>query len=78
MPPPTSFTRRIIADITDRIGSGEWPPGHQLPSIPDLAGQYGCSAAPVRVALSELQGAKLIEGRQGVGNFVAGASTGDC
>jgi DNA-binding GntR family transcriptional regulator len=72
MPPRISFTRQIIADITSRIGSGEWPPGHRLPSIADLAAQYGCSPAPVRVALGELQGAKLIEGRQGVGNFVAG------
>lgn len=71
MPPRTPFTRQITTDITAKIESGEWPPGHKLPSIPELAATYGCSTAPVRVALSELQGAGIIQGHQGVGNFVA-------
>jgi len=72
MPPRVPYTRQIIADITAKIDSGEWPPGYRLPSIPELAAAYGCSAAPVRVALTQLQGAGLIQGHQGVGNFVAG------
>lgn len=72
MPPRTPFTHQIVEDITAKIRSGEWPPGHQLPSLTDLAVQYQCSVTPVRVALSQLQGAGLIEGWQGVGNFVAG------
>lgn len=71
MPPRMPYTRQIIADITDRIDSGEWPPGFKLPSITELAAEYRCSAAPVRVALTQLQGAGLVVGHQGVGNFVA-------
>lgn len=75
MPPRTPFTRQIITTITAKIDSGEWPPGFKLPSIPELAKEYGCSPAPVRVALAELQGAGLIQGHQGVGNFVARPQT---
>lgn len=71
MPPRMPYTRQIINDITEKITTGEWPPDHKLPSIPDLAKAYGCSTAPVRVALTQLQGAGLIEGHQGRGNFVA-------
>jgi DNA-binding GntR family transcriptional regulator len=75
MPPQMPYTRRIVIDIQGKITSGEWPPGHKLPSIRDLAKTYGCSSAPVRVALSELQGAGVIVGHQGVGNFVAPVGT---
>jgi DNA-binding GntR family transcriptional regulator len=71
MPPRTPFTRQITTNITAKIENSEWPPGYKLPSITELALTYGCSEAPVRVALSLLQGAGLIEGHQGVGNFVA-------
>lgn len=71
MPPRLPHTRKIIDEITAKIRCGDWPPGYKLPSIPELSTFYGCSATPVRVALTELKGAGLIEGHQGVGNFVA-------
>lgn len=71
MPPQMPYTRQIISDIKGKIVSGEWPPGHKLPSITELTQQYACSTTPVRVALSELQGAGLVQGRQGIGVFVA-------
>ena len=72
MPPRMPYTRRIVDDLTAKIRSGEWAPGHKLPSISELAEAYRCSEMPVRTAIAELQGAGLIEGHQGVGNFVTG------
>jgi len=61
----------IIAEIRARIDSGEWPVGHRLPSIAQLAQQYECSAEPVRWALDHLTAQGYLDSRQGVGFFVA-------
>lgn len=71
MPPRPTYARKIIEDITEKIRSGDWPPGHRLPSIREIAEEHGCSRQPVRKALDHLQSAGLIDGHQGVGNFVA-------
>lgn len=71
MPPRTTYTRKIIDEVTAKIRSGDWPPGHRLPSIGELADTYGCSTYPVRAAIRELQAIGLIDGHQGVANFVA-------
>lgn len=59
--------------IKDKIASGEWKPGHQLPSQtqwrdgePGLKVQYGT----LRGAYLVLKAERLIEGRQGEGVYV--------
>jgi GntR family histidine utilization transcriptional repressor len=66
-----SLHRRILADITDKIVSGEWPPGHRIPFEYELSAQYGCSRMTVNKALSQLAKAGLIERRRRSGSFVS-------
>lgn len=65
-----SLHQRILADISARILSGEWAPGHRVPFEYELAEQYGCSRMTVNKALSQLAKAGLIERRRRSGSFV--------
>ncbi|MFF4876333.1 GntR family transcriptional regulator [Micromonospora sp. NPDC000668] len=75
MPAPRKFEphyRRIIADIRERIASGEWPPGHKLPSTKALAEMYEVgSQSTVRQAVTILIETGELYGHQGLGVFVA-------
>lgn len=73
------YYRRIIDDIRARIASGEWPPGHKLPSnfaLRDLyRAQFGSptlAMATVARALDHLKDSGELRGQQGLGIFVAG------
>ncbi len=68
---PASLHRRILADISGRIVSGEWPPGQRIPFEHELTEHYGCSRMTVNKALTELAKAGLIERRKRSGSFVA-------
>lgn len=75
MPARSPLYRQIIADIRDRIASGEWPPGHKLPSTSALTEHYRQlydvgSASTVRQAVTLLLETGELEGRQGLGVFV--------
>ena len=65
-----SLQVRIADDIRAKIETGEWPPGQQLPTYEDLAGQYLCSLAVVRKAVDLLKQQGLLITRQGKGSFV--------
>jgi GntR family transcriptional regulator len=55
---------RIAADLRQRIASGEYGPGDQIPPIPALADAYGgVSETTIRNALRILVGEGLIGGR---------------
>lgn len=71
VPPEASLLRRIRADVSDRILSGAWPPGHRIPFEHELMTQYGCSRMTVNRALEPLADSGLIERRRRVGTFVA-------
>lgn len=70
MPPRTPYRRVIVADVIAKISSGEYPPSSKLPSIAEMETIYGCSAAPVKAALLELEARGYTEGHQGIGTFV--------
>jgi GntR family histidine utilization transcriptional repressor len=57
-------------DISGRILSGAWPPGHRIPFEHELTEEYGCSRMTVNKALSELARAGLIERRRRSGSYV--------
>ncbi|MGW5409040.1 GntR family transcriptional regulator [Streptomyces spiralis] len=61
---------RIAADLRRRISSGEWGPGEQIPTIPDLCTAYGVSEAPIRNALRLLASEGLTESRARAGTRV--------
>lgn len=65
-----SLHQRIIADLEERILSGDWPPGHRVPSEHDLTARYGCSRMTVNKALTQLAKAGLILRRRKAGSFV--------
>lgn len=68
--PPPSLHGRILGELEGRILSGEWPPGHHIPSEHELANIYDCSRMTVNKVLTQLVRAGLIERRRKAGSFV--------
>lgn len=63
--------KRIRSDISERILSGAWPPGHRIPYEHELMAEYGCSRMTVNKALAPLAESGLIVRRRKVGSFVS-------
>ncbi|MFM9596147.1 GntR family transcriptional regulator [Streptomyces scabiei] len=61
---------RIAADLRQRISSGEYGPGDQIPTLPALCREYGVSDTTIRNALRLLAGEGLIETRARAGTRV--------
>ena len=62
---------QLIELLKGKIKAGEWMPGDQLPSEPDLCEEYGISRTVVRQALQAIELEGLIIRRKGKGTFVA-------
>lgn len=71
MSPELRPFRRIAADLREAIQSGEYLPGHQLPSGSTLVERYGVARQTVQSAIDLLRAEGLVIGRQGAGWFVA-------
>ncbi|MBY8886907.1 GntR family transcriptional regulator [Streptomyces sp. PTM05] len=56
--------------LSDRIMSGEWPPGTRIPTEAEMLKEYGISKTTIRAALNELSHQGLVQGVQGRGTFV--------
>jgi DNA-binding GntR family transcriptional regulator len=69
-PPPAPAFRRIATDLRATIERGELQQGDKLPSESALTERYGVSRSTARQALTDLEGAGLIETRHGKGRFV--------
>lgn len=67
---PAPVFRQISTDLRAAIQRGELRQGDLLPSEAALTEQYKVSRWTARRALSELEGAGLIETRHGKGRFV--------
>ena len=61
---------RVADEIRNLIESGEYEPGSQLPTLDELAAQYGHSLAVIRKALDLLRQQGLVVTVQGKGSFV--------
>src|SRR5690242_1017993 len=60
-----------LSDILlQRILSGEWKPGANLPAEPDLCQEYGVARGTVRQALARLENEGYIRRERGHGTFV--------
>lgn len=55
-----------------RIQSGRWPVGTRLPTVAQLADEYGVARATIRQALALLTQDNLIESQRAKGTFVTG------
>ncbi len=71
MLPRATTVDRIVAYVQARVESGDWPPGHRLPSIREFGELFKCSETPVKTAERILEASGWVEGRTGVGVFVA-------
>ena len=61
---------RIAADLRSRISSGEWGPGDQIPTIPELCEHYRVSQTTIRNALDLIRNEGLVESRARAGTRV--------
>lgn len=63
--------RRIEGDIARRILSGDWKPGHRLPTEGELMARYGCARMTASKAMSGLAARGLVTRRRKAGTVVA-------
>ena len=56
--------------LTEKIESGEWAPGHRLPSEAELSTEFGVSRITVRQAMQLLENSGLVDRKRGLGTFV--------
>lgn len=73
--PSASFDKvalylRVAHSLRNRIGQGDWGPDQQLPTIGELAREYGVALITVRLALQLLATEGLILSTRGRGTFV--------
>ena len=71
LPPTERLSDRLAERLRGHIDSGEWPPGHRLPTEQKLTEQFGVSRTVVREAVSRLKSMGLLTSRQGAGMFVS-------
>lgn len=62
---------QIREALTQRLASGDWPPGVLLPSETALAQEYGVSQGTIRKALDAMAADRLVVRHQGRGTEVA-------
>jgi DNA-binding GntR family transcriptional regulator len=65
---PSEYVYRVIRE---RIGSGEYQPGQQIPTVGNLADSLGASRATVVKALRRLQEDGYVVSRKRWASFVA-------
>jgi len=66
-----TLDQQIRRELEGRIRSGEWAPGHRIPTERELMEQYGCARMTVGKAIGALVSQGLIERRKKAGSFVA-------
>jgi DNA-binding FadR family transcriptional regulator len=69
-PPRQSLTSMLVEAVTERIQSGQYRKGDQLPTEKDLIEEFGVSRTVVREAIANLKAGGLVATRQGKGAFV--------
>ncbi len=69
---PQPLYRQVLADLQQRIASGQLKPGAQLPSLRELTEAYGVSSITVRRALEMLQHQGSLYSVPGKGFYVSG------
>ena len=69
-PPRQSLTSMLIEAVTERIQSGQYKRGDQLPTEKDLIEEFGVSRTVVREAIANLKASGLVSTHQGKGAFV--------
>lgn len=63
--------RSVSQELRNRIVSGRYAPNTRIPSVSELAKEFGVSTITIRRSLRDLSLEGLLVGRQGLGVFVA-------
>lgn len=66
----TPIWRQLLDSFQRRIVAGTWPAGEQIPSVRELAADFGVNPNTVQKALAELERDGLAETRRGLGRYV--------
>ena len=67
---------QIMEHVKQKVMVGDWPPGHALPSIRELAASIRVSVITVKRAYLDLESEGVIVTRHGKGSFVADSGRG--
>ncbi len=68
---PRGLALVIVDSLGQSIRTGQWQPGHKLPTEAEIMARFDVSRTVVREALSRLQASGLVETRHGIGTFVS-------
>jgi DNA-binding GntR family transcriptional regulator len=66
---------QVVAGLRARIAAGK--PGDRLPSISELAAEYGVGATTIKMALSTLRLSGEVRTRRGQGTYIPGSTDRD-
>jgi GntR family transcriptional regulator len=67
---PLPLYHQVEVDMRERIQSGEWREGEQIPTEEELCALYGASRVTIREAIGRLASEGLLVRRRGRGTFV--------
>jgi DNA-binding FadR family transcriptional regulator len=67
---PARLGEAVVASLTDRIVTGQLPPGSPLPAEPVLCQDYGVSRSVIRESLKLLEEKGLLVVKQGYGTTI--------
>lgn len=65
-----SITDQVVLRLKDEIHNGKYRDGEQLPSLTDIAEQFGVGVSTAREALRKLEALEMVEIIHGKGTFV--------
>jgi GntR family transcriptional regulator len=68
---PTPIYRQIVDQVRRYIAGGQWPAGHELPSVRAVALAHAINPMTVSKAYSQLEAEGLLVRRRGMGMVVA-------
>ena len=63
---------QLASLLRHRIASGQWPVGHRMPSVEQMANEFGVARVTVRQAFAILVQEKLVTSLRGRGTHVSG------
>jgi len=67
---PVARYIQLATLFRNRIASGEWPVGHRIPNVDELAGEFSVARGTMREALGLLEQEGLLERMRAKGTFV--------
>lgn len=70
-PKPVKLVDRVVEQLLERIGAGNYAPDSRLPGEHELAAMFGVSRPIVRDAIARLRDQGLVYARQGSGTYVS-------